>query len=328
MNRMSAKPRYNRSMPAIAIATPRRRPRFRRAVERPSFQLTDRDVEIVRHVAAHRFLRSTHLSRLLAAPHHKICERLTSLYHAGYLDRPRAQLEYYVPGGGSAPLIYALANSGARLLIERDYLKASDVDWTHKNQQAGRQFILHTLMVNDVRIALTLACRARSDIALKSPGDLLATLPDQTRADRNPWCLRVRVQHNGAVEEIGLLPDYVFALIMPDGRRRPYVVECDRGTMPVERSTLVQTSMLRKFLAYEAIRQQRLHTTRYGWTNFRVLTVTAGAERADTMCAIINRTPALKSSPLFLFAHHATLLQSDILSHPWHDPASEPHTMI
>src|ERR1700704_4793626 len=71
-----------------------RRPRFRRTDEAPSFQLTERDIEIVRQVAQHRFLRSIHLSQLLDAPHHKIRERLTSLFHAGYLDRPRSQLEY------------------------------------------------------------------------------------------------------------------------------------------------------------------------------------------------------------------------------------------
>ena len=42
-----------------------RRPRFRRADEAPSFQLTERDIEIVRQVAQHRFLRSIHLSQRL-----------------------------------------------------------------------------------------------------------------------------------------------------------------------------------------------------------------------------------------------------------------------
>jgi hypothetical protein len=179
----------------------------------------------VRQVAAHRFLRSTHLSALLTSPHHKIRDRLTSLYHADYLDRPRAQLDYHVQGGGSAPLIYGLGNRGARLLIEHDRLPHAEVDWARKNHEAGRQFILHTLAVADIRVALTVSCRGRSDIELRHPGQLLDALPDQARADRSPWRLRVRVQHNGAMEEIGLLPDYVFALMLPDGRRRPFVVE-------------------------------------------------------------------------------------------------------
>jgi hypothetical protein len=314
-------------MSTITVDVPRRRPRFRRATEAPSFQLTERDVEIVRQVAAHRFLRSTHISGLLNDPHHKIRERLTPLFHAGYLDRPRAQIEYHVHGGGSAPLVYALGNQGARLLIDRG-LEHADLDWARKNHEAGRQFILHTLAVADIRVALATACRSRGDIELRDADQLIAALPDQTRANPTPWRMRVRVQHNGAMEEIGLLPDHVFALMLPDGRRRPFVLECDRGTMPVERSTLAQTSMLRKFLAYEGARQQGMHTARYGWKNFRVLTVTSSSERANTMCALIARAPALKGSPLFLFADHATVIKSDILSYSWTDATGRQHALI
>src|ERR1700730_300184 len=165
----------------------KRRPRFHRAEEARAFQLTERDVEMVRQVASHRFLRSTHVSQLLIAPHHKIRERLTSLYHAGYLDRPRAQLEYHVQGGGSAPIVYALGARGARLLIERDGLEHADIDWARKNHQAGRQYILHTLAVADIRVALTVACRAREGLTLQQPTQLLATLPDETRAAVHPW---------------------------------------------------------------------------------------------------------------------------------------------
>jgi hypothetical protein len=311
----------------IGVIT-KRRPRFHRAEEAPAFQLTERDVEMARQVASHRFLRSTHVSQLLSAPHHKIRERLASLYHAGYLDRPRAQLEYHVQGGGSAPIVYALGTRGARLLIERDGLENADIDWARKNHEAGRQFILHTLSVADIRVALTVACRAREGLTLQHPTQLLATLPDETRNSLNPWTMRVRLQHNGALRDIGLLPDYVFALILPDGRRRPFVVECDRGTMPVERATLDQTSMLRKFLAYEAVRQQRMHTARYGWLNFRVLTIAPSTDRIATMRATVARTAALKASPLFLFADHPTLLQSDILGSSWVDAIGTGHPLI
>jgi hypothetical protein len=317
------------SATVIAIETQRRRPRFRRAEEAPAFQLTERDVEIVRQVASHRFLRSTHISQLLNASHKKILERLTSLYHAGFLDRPRAQLEYHVYGGRrNPPLVYALGNRGAQLLITRDGLEQANVDWTRKNRETGREFIHHTLAVADIRVALTLACLARPAHELKGPTQLLETIADQARAARSPWTMRVRVQHSGTMHEIGLLPDYLFALILPDGRRRPFVVECDRGTMPVERATLEQTSMLRKFLAYEGARQQRLHTTRYGWTNFRVLTITNSPERVETMRAVIQRTPSLKASPLFLFADHATLMQSDILDFHWKDAIGSTHTLV
>jgi hypothetical protein len=129
-------------MSDITIEVPRRRPRFSRAETPPAFQITERDVEIVRHVARHRFLRSTHISQLINAPHKKLLERLSLLYHAGYLDRPRAQLEYHVRGGGSAPLIYALGNRGAQLLCAHDGYDRADIDWAHKNRESGREFIV------------------------------------------------------------------------------------------------------------------------------------------------------------------------------------------
>src|SRR3990172_12866914 len=99
-------------------SVPRRKRRFVRETPDP-FQLTERDIKLIRLVAQHRFLRSTHLSELAQAPHKKVCDRLTSLFHAGYLDRPRAQFDHYREGGGSSPMVYALGNRGAQLLIER-----------------------------------------------------------------------------------------------------------------------------------------------------------------------------------------------------------------
>jgi len=315
-------------MNEITIETSRRRPRFHRAETTPSFQLTERDVEIIRLVANHRFLRSTHLSQLLNASHKKICERLTPLYHAGYLDRPRAQLDYHVRGGGSAHLVYALGNRGAQILTVRDGSAYANVDWTHKNNKSGREFIQHTLAISDVRVALILGCGAFNSATFQHREQLFETLPTQTQTDRNPWAWRVGVRHGEAFHQLGLIPDYIFALLLTDGRRRPFVLECDRGTMPVERTSLNQTSILRKFLAYETGRLQGLHTNRFGWKNFRVLTVTGSPERVNNMRSLITRTPILKNSPLFLFADHSSLLKSNILTHPWCDASGKTHSLI
>src|ERR1019366_4406877 len=82
-----------------------RRARFRRDDPHP-IRLTADDIAVIRHVGRHRFFRSTHLLRLLEqrSPK-KLLERLGALYHNGYLDRPRAQLDYYATAG-SAPIVY------------------------------------------------------------------------------------------------------------------------------------------------------------------------------------------------------------------------------
>jgi hypothetical protein len=100
-------------MQTETIVAPGRRPRFRRASEPPAFRLTNDDIEIVRLLARHR-LRSTHIAALVGRSLDAVNGRLNGLFHHGYIDRPRAQLDYY-PTAGSAPIAYALADRGARL---------------------------------------------------------------------------------------------------------------------------------------------------------------------------------------------------------------------
>src|SRR5260221_788336 len=111
-----------------------RRPRFRRASEPPAFRVTDDDVAMVRLLARHRFLRSTHIAALVGRSLDRTNDRLSRLFHAGYIDRPRAQLDYY-PDRGGGPMVYALADRGARLLVERDGSIFSNLEWSRKNRQ-------------------------------------------------------------------------------------------------------------------------------------------------------------------------------------------------
>src|SRR5204863_7736057 len=93
----------------VATCGPKTRtPRRRRAAEPPPFHLTDDDVEIVRVVARHRLIRSTHIAALVGRSLDRTNDRLMRLFHAGYIDRPRAQLDRF-PSSGSAHYIYALA---------------------------------------------------------------------------------------------------------------------------------------------------------------------------------------------------------------------------
>ena len=64
------------------------------------------------HLGARAISRSTHIAALVGRSLDRTNDRLSRLYHAGYLDRPRAQLDYY-PTAGSSPIAYALADRGA-----------------------------------------------------------------------------------------------------------------------------------------------------------------------------------------------------------------------
>jgi hypothetical protein len=305
-------------MPAIAKAN--RRPRFRRASEPPAFRLTDDDVVIIRQLARHRFLRSTHIAALVGRSLDRTNDRLSRLFHAGYIDRPRAQLDYY-PTAGSAPMAYALADRGARLLIERDGIDFANVEWTRKNRSAGRPFIEHQLEVVDFFVALQCAVSRRRDVLLIHPDEIVASFPDQSFAERNPFALRVKILHQGVAHEVGVLPDLAFGLKFADGSRRCFMVEIDRGTMPIARSDIRQTSLERKMRAYLAAHATKQHERQFGWKTFRVLTVTTDEHRLSSILEELQKLRVARSPgpSLFFFATRSELCGTDPLSHVWQD---------
>ena len=300
--------------------SPSRRPRFHRAAKPLAFRLTDSDIAIIELLAHHRFVRSTHIAALVGRSLDRVNDRLLRLFHAGYVDRPRAQLDRF-PDSGSAPMVYALANRGARLLAEHDASPYSVSEWSRKNETAGRPFIEHQLEIVDFYVALQLAIRARTDVALIHPHELVAAFPKPATAPRDPFALRVQVADDGAAHNIGLVPDLAFGLRFPDGSRRCFLVEIDRGTMPISRSDIRQTCFARKMRAYLAAHAARLHERHFGWRTFRVLTVTTEQSRLQSMMDALRTIPA-PSSPgatLFCFALRDELCASDPLRHTWRD---------
>lgn len=313
-------------MPVALVERPTRLPRFRRASEPPAFRLTDDDVEIVRQLARRRFLRSTHIAELVGRSLDRTNDRLRCLYHAGYVDRPRAQLDYY-PTAGSAPIVYALADRGARLLIERDGAAFANVEWSRKNREAGRPFIEHQIEIADFEIALRRAVRACCDTRLISADEMAAGRPKS--ASRHPFALRAKLTHRGAIREISVIPDFVFALKLGDGTRRNFMVEIDRGTMPVIRSDIGQTSVARKLRTYLAAHAARQHERLFGWRNFRVLTVVPTRQRINTIIAAYKQQTQLVPATLCLFADRRRLLDSeDYFAYPWLDADGKAHLLL
>jgi hypothetical protein len=125
---------------------------------------------ILRQLARYRFLRSTHIAALVGRSLDRANDRLCRLFHAGYVDRPRAQLDYY-PTSGSAPMVYALADLGAQLLVERG-MGFGNLECSRKNQEAGRPFIEHQLEIVDFHVALERCTRGRSDVRLIHPEEI------------------------------------------------------------------------------------------------------------------------------------------------------------
>lgn len=302
-----------------------RRARFRRD-DPPSIRLTGDDIAAIRHVAKHRFLRSTHLIELLGRPSKKFLERLAALYHNGYLDRPRKQLDYYATAG-SKPLVYALGNKGADVLSEIEGRPRAKVDWTWKNRDAGKLFIEHTLLIADLMVSAESAISRTDHFRLIEPEDMLAGAPETTRRAKNPWSLPVRIVQAGIQHDLSLIPDKVFGFDNIAARKRSYFfVEADRGTMPVTRSHPRQTSFQQKILGYLAgSRPVNLHGQHFGIGNFRVLTITTSQERIVSMIEAVREATKGTGSNQFLFTDHASLQKSpDVLTLEWTSGKGEP----
>src|SRR5213594_3891944 len=197
-----------------------RLPRFQRASGIAPMQLTERDQHIIQHVHRHRFLRSSHIVALTSGSAQQTVRRLQLLYHHGYLERPRAQIDYF-HRGGSRPLVYGLGNKGVPFM--RREKAVSHLDWQTKNRSVGRVFLEHALLVSDVHVRIELACR-QGRVRLLSADEFL--FPHHTRKRREPIQWSVNFENK---TKLGLIPDRVFALEFPnqpeDRRRAFYFLE-------------------------------------------------------------------------------------------------------
>jgi hypothetical protein len=282
-----------------------RLPRFTRAGAVSPIQLTERDRVVIRLVHRHRFLRSSQIVSLTAASPQQLLRRLQLLYHHGFLERPRAQLDYY-HHPGSRHIVYGLGGKGAALLKQEGVSVQQHLRWGEKNRAVGRIYLEHALLVSEIMVALELACR-QTGVRLLIADQL--PMPDGT-SQRFRWGVNV----SGGVK-LGVIPDRVFALQFQDENgeqtRAFFFLEADRGTMPVIRENLSQTSFYRKLLAYEATWAQGIHRTRFGFHRFRTLTVSQSVIRVKSL---LDACSHLRSGHgLFLFADRSALNNPDIL---------------
>jgi len=277
-----------------------RLPRFQRVATIAFMRLTERDHKIIRLIYRHRFLRSQQIIALIGGSAQNLSRRLQWLFHHGYLERPRAQLQYY-ERSASKTIAYGLGNKSGSLL------QLNPEAWGEKNRGIGQIYLAHALLVSAVMVSLELACRQHG-IRLLHEDEL--NLPVEAPVH---WRVKIR---DGT--KLGVIPDRVFALEYADQngqmQRVYYFLEADRGTMPVVREKLVQSSFYRKLLAYEATWTNKVHQRHLGIHRFRVLTMTTSAARVKSLLDACSRLQ--RAHGLFLFADES-ILQRDLLTAVW-----------
>ena len=297
--------------------TGKRLPRFRREREAiRSFKLTSRDLEIIRQVARHRFLSSTQILSLVEGSATQVLRRLQILYHSGYLDRPRCQIDYFGKGG-SRPMVYGLGSRGAGTLRQKYDLPFARMDWDTKNKNAGRVFLDHALMTSEILISFEVACRATEGRVRYISAEEIAKDYAAAGVQRD-HLHRWRTALGGKQES--LIPDGVFILEYadaPEGRnRRLCFIEADRGTMPLVRSRSIASCVERKLRLYANLWKQGQFTKKLQVNRVQVFIVAEGATRVGNMLEAFAKLTLGRG--LFYFGDVASLRQTEsALGYPW-----------
>jgi len=271
-------------------------------------------MKILSHVARHRFLSSQHLARLDGGSEQNLLRCLRVLFDHQYLDRPYTQLAH-LPIAGPRPMVYGLGRRGAQSL--RDHgVHADASDWTERNKRAGSKFIEHTLAIANFMVGLEIDCRERGNITLLYEREILANAPERTQKSREP----LRLVVPGLSNKMGVssvIADGLFGLTFPDETAAYFLLEVDRGSMPVVRSNFDRTSFNRKLLVYWEAWKKKLHVEQFGVSQIRVLTITESPKRVENMLRAVDEITAGKGSNFFLFAPRELLVDISPLDVVW-----------
>ncbi|MHB8625512.1 MAG: replication-relaxation family protein [Aggregatilineales bacterium] len=260
-----------------------------RAMCPPPMRLMPRDEEILSTVAEYRVLRQDQIQRLFFGSKSTAQYRLSHLYQHGFLDR------HFLPvQGGWSPTLYTLAKRGIEVL-RVEYGKDIPQS-TIRGRNTTPEFLEHTLAINDVRIAFTLACRI--------PGFTLVTWRGEAAMKMDYDRVDIRLP-NGKRSAVSLIPDSYCVLQTPRGSA-PFFIELDRGTETTQRFAT-------KILAYRAYVEGGQYTRRYQSRSLRVLTITLSAKR---LMNLKQATEQVGGTHLFWFAVLSDVITCSLFSDP------------
>ena len=266
-------------------------PRHRRVSDPPRMRLTERDIDVISAVHEHRVLRTDQVQRLFFPSRNTANERLKRLYQHRFLERRWLPVEY---GQGMGQAIYLLASRGADVLASRH--PDVEVRWRHGSSRVGSPFLQHLLMLNDIRIAFTLAAKANGYLIERWIGE-----SELKAADEYVWVSGSDTRRR----RVALIPDG-YCLVDICGRKARFFIEADRGTLSGRRWAW-------RVQAYMAYIRSGHYARRYGARSLRVLTVTTGPKR---LANLKRATERAGGGRLFWFTTHEQALPERILRDP------------
>ena len=259
-------------------------------------------------------------------------------------DKPNAYLDrvsrgnYFVDGGGSEPVIYALNSKGRRALIDSDSNKYADVSKRTANLNIKQNFINHTLFNTEIATHMKQGCDQTEDWLYVHRGvfftDMITSeLENEPR--RNPnnyygWPMTYHLQRKTdrgesvvTEEKTSLVPDYLSYIVNNKTESKLLLfIEADNNTEPVERveGKLHRSDIWGKFMLYDRSANQQLFKKFFALEDpFRILFVTGSIQRMRTMIES-NKSLGIRQGNgwnKFLFTTRDALNKHGFLDAPW-----------
>lgn len=241
---------------------------------------------------------------LVPGSRQNVTRRLQRLYHAGFLDRPKAQLPLRYSGELSE-FIYSPTSKTSAYMEAFEERMVSE----RKCRSVSSLFLAHSISVSEILILIEEACQ-EGGMSFESEQDILSTVQGSATQGQLRWQVFLK-----SVGKTIVVPDAVFAIERKDAsarqRRLYFCLEVDRGTMPLYRRSLRLSSIRRKALAYSQSRKNKILKKKFDIPGFQVLFVTRSGERLERMKETCKILTGGRPSSLFLFATQDELCQGD-----------------
>lgn len=287
-----------------------RLPLFQAQYKHQTLALDPKDREILELVYEYRLLTSTQLGLLLEGKKtSSLKQKLQTLFHHGYLDRPPSQVVWRITKQLNWDMTYAITPKGLQSL---GIITKSRID--SKNQKLTPHFMAHIRAINDIRVALILATRLHPTLRLdfwiaEGKWQEKITLDGQPKAIR---------------------PDGFFMLRdtsrLPEHQCFVYFLEYDTGSEDHGR-------LREKYRAYIALPEQKqiqnpLFPNEH-IRGFRVLFVAHSEDRLNNMLRHIAELPMRNSQRQLFYFTTANQIQpaqpQTILNPIWKSATVDPH---
>lgn len=293
----------------------------RRFFERPKeprlIRITTRDMALLGNIARFRLISAADLARLDGGSAQNVSRALLALWENGYVERPEAQVASRMLYQGSRPTIYGLSRKGARLLREGGLdVRRRLLDGIDKERTAGWRFVEHTVSIAAFFVALEVAAEKRPDLCILDRADILDNAP-KTKQERQVR-LEASIRLDGVLRRNAVIPDALFGIRFNDEEESYFMLEIDRGEMPVERYRNTQrTYFAKKMLTYYEANRQKAHVHALGIPNFRVLTLTTDQKRMERMIEALDPITDGRGSNMLLFSTLGNLADKSPLELDW-----------